>query len=99
MIECQTGYLGQAVAALQDGRADVVEVRRDVADRYDAEIQDRLSRSVWATGCSSWYQSPNGRVTTNWPGQVQEYRERTADLDLADFGLSPARTGTVPATR
>lgn len=99
MIECQTGYLGQAVAALQDGRAEVVEVRREVAERYDAEIQDRLSRSVWATGCSSWYQSPNGRVTTNWPGQVQEYRERTADLDLADFGLSPARTGTVPATR
>ncbi len=99
MIECQTGYLGQAVAALQEGRAEAVEVRRDVAERYDAEMQDRLSRSVWATGCSSWYQSPGGRVTTNWPGQVQEYRERTADLDLTDFRLDRVGAGTVPATR
>jgi cation diffusion facilitator CzcD-associated flavoprotein CzcO len=85
MIECQTGYLGQAVDALRSGDAAHLEVRRDVADRYDSEMQQRLSRSVWATGCSSWYQTPGGRITTNWPGQVQEYRERTADLDLDDF--------------
>jgi cation diffusion facilitator CzcD-associated flavoprotein CzcO len=85
MIECQTGYLGQAVTAMQSGRTGPLEVRRDVADRYDAEMQDRLSRSVWASGCSSWYQTPGGRITTNWPGQVEEYRERTAELDLTDF--------------
>jgi cation diffusion facilitator CzcD-associated flavoprotein CzcO len=85
MIECQTGYLGQAVDALRSGAARALEVRRGVADRYDSEMQQRLSRSVWASGCSSWYQTPGGRITTNWPGQVQEYRERTADLDLNDF--------------
>jgi cation diffusion facilitator CzcD-associated flavoprotein CzcO len=84
MIECQTGYLGQAVDAMARGHR-TLEVRRDVADRYDAEMQDRLSRSVWASGCASWYQTPGGRITTNWPGQVQEYRERTAELDLNDF--------------
>jgi len=95
MIECQTGYLGQAVEALARGDADALDVRRDVSDRYDVEIQDRLSRSVWAAGCASWYQTPSGRITTNWPGQVQEYRERTSDFDLADFRSGSRRA---PAT-
>lgn len=91
MIECQTGYLGQAVAMLQSGRAASLEVRRDVARRFDREMQARLSRSVWGTGCSSWYQAASGRITTNWPGQVQEYRERTADLDVTDFHATSAQ--------
>ena len=85
MIECQTGYLGQLVARLVSGELDVAEVRADVADRFDREVQGRLSHSVWASGCSSWYQEPDGRITTNWPGTVQEYCERTAVLQPSDF--------------
>ncbi len=85
MIECQTGYLGQAVAMLTGGEATSVEVRRDVAERYDREMQERLADSVWTSGCASWYQTPGGRVTTNWPGQVREYRERTESFESADY--------------
>jgi hypothetical protein len=48
-------------------------------------MQHRLSHSVWASGCTSWYQTPSGRITTNWPGTVQEYRERTAVFDATDY--------------
>ena len=84
MIECQTGYVGQAAAALAGGVREV-EVRADVAERFDHEMQERLSQSVWTSGCASWYQTPGGRVTTNWPGQVREYRERTETFELADY--------------
>ncbi len=87
MIEGQTGYLAQAVSRLVSGEARTIEVRSDASDRYDREIQDRLSKSVWASGCASWYQTESGRVTTNWPGAVQEYRDRTEVLDLADYHL------------
>ncbi len=90
MIECQTGYLGQAATALAEGRATQLEVRREVSDRYDHEMQERLADSVWTSGCASWYQTPEGRVTTNWPGQVREYRERTASFELADYVLTGA---------
>jgi len=89
MIECQTGYLGQAVSRLVRGDAESIEVREDVAARYDKEMQERLAHSVWAGGCTSWYQTPSGRITTNWPGTVQEYRERTADFDTADYLETP----------
>lgn len=76
MLEAQAGYIRQAVDAVA-ARGEALEVRRDVADAFDAEVQHRLSHSVWA-GCTSWYRSANGRVSTNWPGPVAEYQDRTA---------------------
>ena len=94
MIECQTGYLGQAASMLADGGVTRVEVRPEVAERFDHEMQERLADSVWTSGCASWYQTPGGRVTTNWPGQVREYRERTETFEPADH-----LTATEPAVQ
>lgn len=94
MIECQTGYLGQAVELLAAASTDApvcLEVRDDVTWRFDHEMQERLAKSVWTSGCASWYQTPGGRVVTNWPGQVREYRERTSVLEPADYHLHADR--------
>jgi cation diffusion facilitator CzcD-associated flavoprotein CzcO len=85
MVECQTAYLGQAVDLLTRGEDAALEVRPEVAERYDDELQQRLGESVWTAGCSSWYHDEGGRVSTNWPGLVQEYRERTATFEPADY--------------
>jgi cation diffusion facilitator CzcD-associated flavoprotein CzcO len=84
MIECQTAYLAQAVSLLVKRELAVVEVREEVARGFDREMQHRLAHTVWSSGCTSWYQTANGRVTTNWPGTVQEYRERTQTFQVAD---------------
>jgi cation diffusion facilitator CzcD-associated flavoprotein CzcO len=80
--ESQAEYIAQAVAAVR--RDGPLDVRVDVADGYDAEIQRRLAESVWVT-CSSWYRSATGRVVANWPGMPAEYRRRTRTLDRADY--------------
>lgn len=87
MMEAQAGYLVQAVRALAEGRVERLDVRPEVADAFDAEMQTRLGDSVW-TACLSWYREDGGRVTTNWPGLVREYQERTAELDLWDFTVT-----------
>ena len=92
MIEAQAGYLRQAVERVAAGA--VLDVRPEVAARFDAEVQGRLRDSVWS-GCASWYRTDGGRVVTNWPGLVREYAERTAVLDPADFHLG--RPDAVPA--
>jgi cation diffusion facilitator CzcD-associated flavoprotein CzcO len=61
-----------------------VAVRPEAEDRYDAEIQDRLRDSVWAS-CHNWYHQDGGRISTNWPGLVAEYQQRCAHIDPADF--------------
>jgi hypothetical protein len=82
MLERQARYITQIVRALA-GRS-YVDVRADVAARFDAEVQHRLSRTVW-TSCRNWYRQDGGRVTTNWPGLVSEYDRRTRRADLADY--------------
>ena len=56
----------------------------EAEQRFDEEIQGRLANSVWAS-CTSWYHEDGGRISTNWPGTVAEYKQRCAELDLNDF--------------
>jgi cation diffusion facilitator CzcD-associated flavoprotein CzcO len=83
MMEAQAGWIAQVVRRLADSGRRTVEVRRDAAERFDREMQDRLGDSVWA-GCDNWYQD-GGRITTNWPGLVGEYKERLASVAWADL--------------
>lgn len=69
-----------------------VEVRGEVAERFDTELQRRLASSVWS-GCASWYHEGGGRITTNWPGLVWEYHRRTAKASPADYHLTAIHHG------
>jgi hypothetical protein len=84
MIERQARYIRQAVEQLARPGVSYVDVRPEVEERYDGEVQRRLANSVWTT-CASWYRQDDGRVSTNWPGLVTEYDRRTRKLDLADY--------------
>jgi cation diffusion facilitator CzcD-associated flavoprotein CzcO len=81
--EAQARWIVQAVRHLDHSQVPL-EVRPEVAARYDQELQSRLAGSVWAS-CRSWYRTAAGRVVTNWPGMAAEYRRRTACLRPADF--------------
>ncbi|CAB4731603.1 unannotated protein [freshwater metagenome] len=83
MMEAQAGYIAQLVRAIADGRARALAARPEVYDRYDAEMQERLEAGVWS-GCTSWYVD-GSRITTNWPGLVAEYVERTATVRWDDL--------------
>jgi hypothetical protein len=84
LIETQAEYAADAVRLLAAGAAERLEVRRDVHDAFQRELQERLRGSVWA-GCTSWYVTKSGRITNNWPGSQTEYRRRAARLDPADY--------------
>jgi cation diffusion facilitator CzcD-associated flavoprotein CzcO len=86
MLESQSAWIGQVVERIATGPFPALEVRPEVCDAWDTEMQSRLAGSVW-TQCDNWY-SDGSRVTTNWPGKVSEYQAR---LRTVDFGeLSPA---------
>ncbi|MBP2326270.1 cation diffusion facilitator CzcD-associated flavoprotein CzcO [Kibdelosporangium banguiense] len=87
MLERQARYITKLVRQLRSGTA--LNVRTEVADRFDAEMQRRLAGTVWAT-CASWYRTESGRVVTNWPGLVSEYDRRTRTADLAAYDIVDA---------
>lgn len=86
MLERQARYIRQLIEYLADRPGGYLDVRPEVEQRYDEEIQRRLRHTAW-TGCASWYRNANGRVTANWPGTVTEYDRRTRTVDFGDFRL------------
>ncbi|MEM7434000.1 MAG: NAD(P)/FAD-dependent oxidoreductase [Myxococcota bacterium] len=84
LIEVQARYAAQAVALLANDEAKQLEVRPEVHDAFCRELDERLAGTVWAN-CSSWYVTESGRVTNQWPGTQNEYRERAGRLNVSDY--------------
>jgi cation diffusion facilitator CzcD-associated flavoprotein CzcO len=95
MLEAQIGWVVQAVQALRQGRARVLEIRRDVADEFDRWVQERVGHTVFAGGCRSWYLTESGRNTQNWPASTLTFRRRLRRLRLEEFepAAVPVRGG------
>jgi 4-hydroxyacetophenone monooxygenase len=87
--ECQVRYVMGCLEALIAGGHASLECRREVADAYDARLQQALARTVWShPGMSSWYKNRRGRVTTTSPWRLLDYWSWTREPDLADYRFS-----------
>ena len=88
MLESQLAFVIGALRELRARNASTVEVRGEVVDNYNAEIQERLNGTVWNTGCRSWYLDAQGRNPTLWPDWTWRFRQVTAHFDPAQYELS-----------
>jgi cation diffusion facilitator CzcD-associated flavoprotein CzcO len=86
MLECQVGYVVRCLEELVARRRSWMEVRRDVMDAYNGDLQARMHRTVWEAGCSSWYKTEAGKVTNNWPRFTFQYRRETRQPRFDAFG-------------
>jgi cation diffusion facilitator CzcD-associated flavoprotein CzcO len=88
MLECQYTYILQCIEEMRRRRAATIDVRADVMERYNDELQERLRGSVWNAGCHNWYQGENGRITNNWAGPASLYWWTTRRPDPAEFAFA-----------
>jgi cation diffusion facilitator CzcD-associated flavoprotein CzcO len=91
MLEGQIGYVLGAIRALDEGRLAWLDVRPDVQDKFTSWVTSASRRSVWETGCHSWYTTAAGRNTNNWPDHTFLYRYRVRRFDLAAYRVMPRR--------
>jgi cation diffusion facilitator CzcD-associated flavoprotein CzcO len=89
MVEAQVDYVVDAITAMDREGLRTVEVRDDVQERFNRELQSRHRGAVWE-GCQSWYLTPDGRNPTIWPGWTYEYWWRTRKWKPADYHLTLA---------
>jgi cation diffusion facilitator CzcD-associated flavoprotein CzcO len=89
MIESQVRYIVSAIRTMRDQGVKLVDVLPEVQERYNTELQAKLPRTVWASGCKSWYQTKSGKNTTLWPGFTFAFRHRTRRFDPADYEIAP----------
>jgi len=84
MLEAQIGYVAGALAAIRRDAIDWVDVREDVQSEFNRWVEALSSRTVWETGCHSWYTTA-GKNTNNWPTYPFRYRRQLRRFDLRDY--------------
>jgi len=91
MIECQVDYLMQLVQRMDEEGIAAIDVKRAVMDEYNVALQDDLAGvEVWQAGCHGYYRVPSGRIVTQWPHSMTEYRSRTQRPGLDAFDIVAA---------
>ena len=90
MLECQVGYITRQLQRMNDERLAAMEVRRITMDDYNHALQQDLDGvEVWNASCNGYYRAPSGRIVTQWPHSMTEYRERTARDDRGAYATTP----------
>jgi hypothetical protein len=82
MIESQVDYAVRQVQRLADEQLAWLDVRPEPTERFNEDVQAAIGRvRVWQADCNGYYRTPSGRVVTQWPYTMTEYRERTTKPD------------------
>jgi cation diffusion facilitator CzcD-associated flavoprotein CzcO len=82
--EAQAAYIRQALQHLERRGGGALDVRPEVEEAGDRELQARFAGTAWMN-CDSWYRDNSGRIVTNWPGYMRDYLERTRAFDPSEF--------------
>ena len=67
-----------------------VDIKREIHDGYNAEIQRAMEGTVWLADCNNYYRHPNGKVITQFPYSGTAFAEMLAQVKLDEFDLSSA---------
>ncbi len=92
ILEAQARFVVGALEAMRADGARAVEVRPETMQRYLAELEAALGRTVWSSNCDSYFRTPGGDIVTQLPHTSGWYRERTARFTAGDFELTGARS-------
>ena len=80
--ECGVRYILGLLRMLLDDGGRTIEVRKDVHDAFNVEVDAGNGRMAWGkSDVNSWYKNDHGHVAQNWPFTLLEYWQRTLRPD------------------
>ena len=87
--ECQVRYIMQCLRELLETGAKAMEVKQDPHDRFNEYLDETHAKMVWAhRGVGNWYKNKHGRVVTNSPFRLIDYRAMTEKLNCSDYVMA-----------
>jgi cation diffusion facilitator CzcD-associated flavoprotein CzcO len=89
MIEAQLKFILSAITTARQKRLATIAVDPAVFQRYNTQTQAALQRTVWNSGCSSYFLDKNGRNSTNWPWTTWTMTYRLKRFKVGDFLVEP----------
>jgi cation diffusion facilitator CzcD-associated flavoprotein CzcO len=92
MLESQFEYVLDALRQMKEHAVGAFDVREDALATFVDEMDHKQAKSVWNSGCRSWYLDANGRNTTVWPSFSFRFRSRTRRFDRSMYRADPRMT-------
>jgi len=86
VAELQLAYVEKLLEPIRSGACREVSVSREAMARFDAERREAAKRTIWASGCRSWYLDEAG-LPTAWPWTFDRFREEMARPRLDDYDM------------
>ncbi len=81
MIEAQVHYVLECIEHMHRLRARTIEVKTEAQERYNEALQERMTRTVFVSGCRNWYRDSQGRNPILWPGFAFKYWLRARHIE------------------
>ena len=86
IAECQWGYIEGLLARLQAGSCKEISVRPRAMDEYEKARAGQAKRTIFASGCDSWYLDAEG-VPATWPWTRHQFKQAMQSPDFNGFDL------------
>jgi cation diffusion facilitator CzcD-associated flavoprotein CzcO len=90
ILEAQAEFVRRILDDMAATGVRAVDVKREVHDTYNVEIQRAMAGTVWLANCNNYYRHPNGKVVTQFPYSGTTFEEMLARVKLDEFDLSTA---------
>lgn len=83
IVEKQVNYILSCIE--KSGKNRLIAPKADAMKKYNSEIQNKLSETVWAGSCQSWYRREDGKIVTLYPYNARTFRDRHKQVKWEDF--------------
>ncbi len=84
--ECAMRYTMRALHYMLEQNLTRLDVREEVYEDYNQRVDQANAAMSWGIqGVSSWYKSPTGRVSQNWPFHTVEYWNMTREFKPGEY--------------
>ncbi len=87
VAEMQFSYIMQLVEQVRSGACREVSVSHQAMEHFDAERKEATKKTIWMSGCNSWYLDAQG-VPAVWPWTFDRLQEELAAPRLDDYELN-----------
>ena len=90
VVEMQGRYIMDVIQKMLDQNLGAVEIRQDVHDRYNEDVDQAHTQMVWThPGMESYYRNERGRIVVNSPWRNVDFYAMTREADLSEYLTEP----------
>jgi cation diffusion facilitator CzcD-associated flavoprotein CzcO len=86
IAEVQFNYIMQLIELIRNGTCLEIAARKDATERFNKAMAEATSKTIWVTGCRSWYLDDDG-IPASWPWSMERFKREMQTPDLNDMHL------------